>query len=214
MDFSEFPLAILVVCIGLVGLYLSNIFYDYQVPQYISRKVGHGVGGVFYLLCVLLFSSPWWPIILSSGFVVLLGGSRLLRPSTFRGVGGSGRSHALAEVWFPLAATVSLVVGWAWLGNPWLAVVPILFMAWGDMITGLIRARVYGKEVKGAWGSLGMMATCVVVAVLFQPYWIALVGASVATLAEKYTPLSRGLWDDNWTIIVASLAVMVALGGA
>ena len=211
MMLSELPLLFLIAGIVLVGLYLSNILYDYGVPQYISRKVGHGVGGMGYLMCMLLFSTPWYPLILSGGFTLLLGGARLLRPSTFRGVGGSSRSHALAEIWFPLAGTLSLVVGWVWLNNPHLAIVPILFMAWGDMVTGLIRAKVYGKEVKGNYGSLGMLVVCLLVGTLFTPYWIAAVGAVVATLAERWTPISKGFWDDNHTIIISSLLVMGAL---
>lgn len=213
MLLSELPYLFLITAAALVGLYLSNLMYDYQVPQYISRKIGHGVGGVAYLLCVLLFSSPWYPILLSGGFTLLLGGARTIRPNTFRGVGGSGRAHALAEIWFPLAGTVALLVGWVWLDDPYLAVVPILYMAWGDMVTGLIRSRFYGREVKGNWGSLGMLAACLLVATLFSPYWVAAIGAVVATLAERFTPLSRGPWDDNWTIIVASLSVMSVLGG-
>jgi len=211
MLLSEFPLVLLIAGAVLVGLWVSNILYDYQVPQYISRKIGHGVGGMGYLMCVLLFPTPWWPIIISAVFTLLLGGARLIRPSTFRGVGGSGRTHALAEVWFPLAGTLSLVVGWVWLGNPMLAVVPILYMAWGDMITGLIRSQVYGKEVKGNWGSLGMIIACLLIGMLFTPYWIAAVGAGVATLAEKYSGLSRTWVDDNYTIIVSSLIVMGVL---
>lgn len=208
MNVSELPLVILIAGATLVGLYLSNLMYDYQVPQYISRKIGHGVGGMGYLLCALLFSTPWWPIILSATFTLLLGGARLIRPSTFRGVGGSGRSHALAEVWFPLAGTISLIVGWAWLGNPWLATVPILYMAWGDCITGLIRSKVYGREIKGNWGSVGMLITCLLIGALFTPYWIAACGAAVATVTEKYSGLSRTWIDDNYTIIVSSLLVM------
>jgi len=211
MNISELPFVILIAGATIVGLYLSNLMYDYQVPQYISRKIGHGVGGMGYLLSVLLFSTPWWPIFLSGGFALLLGGARFIRPSTFRGVGGAGRTHALAEVWFPLAGTLSLVVGWAWLGNPWLAVVPILFMAWGDMLTGLIRSRVYGREVKGNWGSLGMIVACLLIGALFTPYWIAAVGAVVATAVEKHTGLSRTWVDDNYTIIVSSLIVMGVL---
>ena len=211
MVISELPLLILITGIVLVGLYLSNVVYDYGTPQYLSRKIGHGVGGVGYLLSVLLFSTYWYPLILSGGFTLLLGGARLLRPSTFRGVGGSSRKHALAEIWFPLGGTVALLVGWVWLGNPYLALVPILFMSWGDCITGLIRTKVYGKEVKGNWGSLGMLITCLLIGVLFTPYWVAAVGAVVATAAERYTPISKGFWDDNWSIIVSSLLVMGVL---
>jgi len=211
MVISELPILLLITGLVLVGLYLSNILYDYGVPQYISRKVGHGVGGVAYLLCMLMFSTPWYPILLSGGFTLLLGGARLLRPLTFRGVGGSSRKHALAEIYFPLAGTLSLLIGWTWLGNPWLATVPILYMSFGDAVTGLIRARVYGKEVKGNWGSVGMLITCLLVGVLFTPYWIAAVGAVVATLAEKYSGLSRTWVDDNYTIQLSSLLVMTLL---
>ena len=43
------------------------------------------------------------------------------------------------------------------------------------------------------------------------PWWIAAVGAVVATAAEKFTPRSRGIWDDNWTITLSSLLVMTLL---
>lgn len=208
---QEIPYLILITGAILTGLYLANYFYDKGVEQYISRKVGHGVGGVGILLCVFLFSSAWWPLILTAGFTLLLGGARWLNPNTFRGVGGTGRQHALAEVYFPAAATLSVGVGWAWLGNPWLAVVPILFMAWGDMLTGIVRSRLYGHEVKGNWGSAAMIFVSLVVAYFFHPYWIGAVGALVATLAERFTPLSRGIWDDNWTIVLSSLLVMSLL---
>ena len=208
---AEIPFVILIAGAVLVGLYLANYFYDKGVEQYISRKVGHGVGGMGILLCAFLFSSAWWPLILAGGFTLLLGGARLLKPATFRGVGGTGRQHALAEVYFPAASTVSLGVGWAWLGNPWLAVVPILFMAWGDMLTGIVRSRIYGREVKGNLGSLAMIVVCLLVGYLSKPYWIGAVGAVVATLAERFTPLSRGLIDDNWTIVLSSLLVMAVL---
>lgn len=208
---SEIPYVIMIMGAVLVGLYLANYFYDKGVEQYVSRKVGHGVGGMGYLLLALLFREPWWPLIISGAFALLLALSRIIKPDAFRGVGGTGRKHALAEIHFPIAGTVSLAVGWAWLGNPWLAVVPCLFMAWGDLVTGLIRSRFYGKEVKGDLGSVGMIVVCLLVGYFFHPYWIAVLGAVVATLAERFTPLSHGWIDDNWTIIASSLLVMGVL---
>ena len=211
MVLSELPLFTLIAGIVLVGLYLSNVAYDYKVPQYLSRKFGHLIGGVGYLLSVLLFSTPWYPLLLSGGFTLLLLGARLFKPDAFRGVGGSSRKHALAEIWFPLAGTLSLLIGWAWLGNPYLALVPILYMAFGDCVTGLIRSKVYGKEVKGNWGSVGMLLTCLLIGALFTPYWISAIGAVVATAVEKYTGLSRTWLDDNWSVIASSLLMMGVL---
>lgn len=207
---AEIPYAILIAGAALLGLYLANVFFDHGIPQYISRKIGHLGGCAGFLLCPLLFSSFWWPLILTSAFTLLLLYARWFRPKTFRGVGGSGRPQALAEIHFPATGIITIAVCWGWLHNPWLAIVPLTFMGGGDAITGLIRSAVYGREVKGNWGSLGMLVTCLLLAYFMQPYWIGAVGAVTATLAEKFTKTGR-LWDDNLTIPLASALVMGAL---
>ena len=205
---TEIPFVLLVACASLLGLYLANVFYDYGVPQYISRKVGHLGGAVAFLLCPLLFSSSLWPLILTAAFTVLLLYARLSRPALFRGVGGSGRPDALAEIHFPATGVVLIGIVWGVLDMPWIAIVPLVFMGAGDAVTGIIRSAVYKKEVKGNWGSVGMLVTCTLVAVCFiEPVGVGLVGAVVATLAEKFTVTSRFI-DDNLTIPLLSGLVM------
>ena len=205
---AEMPFVFLVACASLLGLYLANVFYDYGVPQYISRKVGHLGGAVAFLLCPLLFSSYLWPLILTAAFTVLLLYARLSRPALFRGVGGSGRPDALAEIHFPATGVVLIGIVWGVLDMPWVAIVPLVFMGAGDAVTGIIRSAVYKREVKGNWGSVGMLVTCTLVAVCFiEPVWVGLVGAVVATLAEKFTVTSRFI-DDNLTIPLLSGLVM------
>ncbi len=80
-------------------------------------------------------------------------------------------------------------------------------MGAGDSITGLIRSRVYGREVKGNWGSVGMLGTCLILAYFIHPYWIGAAGAVTAVLAERFTKTTRYV-DDNLTIPLASAAVM------
>jgi len=207
---AEAPFAILIVGATLLGLYLANLFYDFNIPQYISRKLGHLGGCVGFLLCPLLFSTFWWPLILTTGFTVLLLYARLFRPKTFRGVGGSGRPQALAEIHFPATGIVLIGVLWGIFNQPWLAIVPLTFMGAGDAITGLIRSKVYGREVKGNYGSLGMLITCLVLAYFIQPYAIGVAGAITATLVEKYTRTSKYV-DDNLTIPLSSALVMALL---
>ena len=208
---QEIPYVVLIAGITITGLYMSNYFYDKGCEQYVSRKAGHGVAGMSVLLFALLFKEVWWPLVLAASFTLLLGGARFIKPETFRGVGGTARRHALAEVYLPAAATISLAIGWGWLGDRWLGVVPILFVAWGDMVTGLIRSRIYKKEMKGNLGSIAMLVVCLICAYFFRPYWIAAAGAVVATLAERFTPPSKGAWDDNWSIVFSSLLVMGVL---
>lgn len=206
----ELPFAILIAGSALTGLYLANLFYDFSIPQYISRKLGHLGGCVGFLLCPLLFSTFWWPLILTTGFTILLLYARWFRPKTFRGVGGSGRPGALAEIHFPATGIALIGVLWGIFNQPWLAIVPLAFMGAGDAITGLIRSKVYGREVKGAWGSLGMLVTCLIFAYFVQPYWIGVAGAITASLAEKYTKTTKYI-DDNLTIPLSSAFVMALL---
>ncbi len=208
---AEVPFVFLVGGSGFLGLYLANLFYDYKVPQYISRKIGHLGGAVAFLMCPLLFSSFWWPLILTAGFTGLLLYARMSRPTLFRGVGGSGRPQALAEIHFPATGIILIGVVWGTLDMPWVAIAPLIFMGAGDAVTGLIRSAVYKREVKGNWGSVGMFVTCTLVAVCFiEPIWVGLVGAVVATLAEKFTVTSRFV-DDNLTIPLLSGLVMTVL---
>jgi len=207
---AELPFVILIAGAALVGLYLANLFYDYNIPQYISRKLGHLGGCVGFLLCPLLFSSFWWPLVLTTGFTALFLYARWMKPRTFRGVGGSGRPEALAEIHFPATGIITIGICWGLLGEPWLAIVPLLFMGGGDAITGLIRSKVYGKEIKGNWGSVGMLAVCLIFAYFIHPYWIGAVGAVNAVVAERFTKTTRYV-DDNLTIPLSSAVVMGVL---
>lgn len=207
---AEIPFVLLLAGGVLASLYIANILYDYQVPQYLSRKIGHLGGAVAFLLCPLLFETFWWPLILTVGFTALLLYARMMRPALFRGVGGSGRPDALAEIHFPATGIVLIGVCWGILGYPWLAIVPLTFMGAGDAITGLIRSAIYKREVKGNWGSVGMLATCLILAYFIHPYWIGAAGAATAVLAERFTKTTRYV-DDNLTIPLASALVMALL---
>jgi len=212
---SEIPYAVMVLGVVLVGLWISNVLYDLKVPHYLSRKVGHGAGGVGFLLCGCLFSSAFWPIALSGSFALVLSGARIFKPGTFRGVGGSGRvGNVKSEVWFAAIGVPVFAVGWLWLDRPFVAVSCLLFMAWGDCLTGLVRYRVYGKPVKGLWGSVAMLVVCLVVAAAFlRPFWIGAFGAVVAVITERlFGDVGIVKWaDDNWAIPVASLACILIL---
>lgn len=208
--FAEIPYAVLIAGAVLLGLYLANLFYDYKIPQYISRKCGHLGGAIGFLLCPFLFTSFWWPFILTVVFSGLLLYARWKRPNTFRGVGGSGRPEALAEIHFPATGIILIGVLWGVFNQPWLAIIPLTYMGAGDAITGLVRARVYGKEVKGIWGSCGMVLTCLLLSYFITPYWVGAAGSVAAVLAEKFTKTTKYV-DDNLSIPVVSAAVMSAL---
>lgn len=207
---AQTPYALIIAGAAMLGIWLANIAYDYKVPQYISRKLAHFGGAVGFLLCPFLFTSFWWPFVLSIGFTALLAGARIWRPTLFRGVGGSGRPNAIAELNYPAASIVLIGVLWGVFNQPWLAIVPLLFLGAGDGITGLVRSKVYGREVKGNWGSAAMIAVCLLLAVFIHPYWIGAAGAVMATIMEKYTKSTSWL-DDNATVPLISGLIMAIL---
>lgn len=209
---------LLIIIVVFVGLIASNIAFDRRMPHYLSRKIGHGFGGIAYLLCYWFFESGWYIFILSVAFSIVLLASNLYRPFTFRGVGGAGRGQkAISEAAFPLSAVLVVGVGWIMLGHPSIVLACLLFMAWGDMVTGIVRSAVYGRAVKGAAGSWAMTAVCVVIAyLLVDPWWVGGIGAGVAVAAEKNCgDVSPITWlrkvDDNFAIPVAAAIVMLPL---
>jgi phytol kinase len=215
---TDIPFAVLIAGAVLVGLWISNILYDLKVPQYVSRKIGHSAGGLGFLLCAYVFPNGWWPLSLAAGFTLMLWLARFFKPDAFRGVGGSGRGkEAFAEIWFPLAAVIIIAVGWVWLNKPIPATACLLFMAWGDCVTGLVRSQVYHKAVKGVWGSVAMLVTCLVIAWAYiTPFWVGAIAAVAATVVEYFSgDVSRLKFmrriDDNFTIPIVAAAIVLSL---
>ena len=211
---AEVPYALLVAGTVVVGLLVSNYVYDRGVPNYVSRKIGHGAGGLAFLMSFMFLSSVW-AMILAGAFGAVLYLARVIRPSTFRGVGGTGRSrNVMAEIWFALVAVPVVFISWYWLGRADIAIASLLFMAWGDGITGLVRARVYHRPVKGWWGSLAMLVVCVALALAFiRPFWIGAFAAGVAVVVEYlYGDNGSIKWaDDNLAVPLAGMGVMLLL---
>ncbi len=212
---AEIPYVFLISGVVLAGLWISNILYDLGIPHYLSRKIGHSAGGVAFLLSGIFFSSAGWPIVLALAFTLLLWGARLIKPGTFRGVGGSGRDKkVLAEVWFSGVAVPVFIIGWQWMDKPAVAVSCLLFMAWGDCVTGIVRYKVYARPVKGLWGSLGMFVVCLAISLAFiKPFWVGAAGSVTAAVAEwVFGDLGLIKWgDDNWAIPLVSLGTILGL---
>ena len=198
--------AVLIGGIALAGLGISNALYDRGVPHYLARKAAHAVAGLALLLMPLLFTSWELPLASTLGFAVLLLLARLLHPSVFRGVGGTGRPNTLAEINFPLGCAIGIAVGWAWLRDPWLGVLPGLFLAFGDSATGVVRSWHCKREYKGWCGTTAMLVVCLGLVLLVYPYWAGVAMAVVATAIEKLTVANR-YFDDNLTLTVGSTIV-------
>lgn len=189
---------------------IANYAYDRGVSQYLTRKIGHVAAGAVFIAAPFVFTNAWVLVALGLGFTALMAGARTWAPNAIRGIGGSGRADAMAEVWYPFACAVAVSVGWGLLHNPWLGVLPTLFLGFGDAVTGAARCAIYKKEVKRVAGSIAMLAVCASLALLVHPYWIGFAGALTATIFEKLTTASPH-WDDNPALTIGSTLVMAVL---
>ncbi len=210
MNIPQTPAAIATAAFMLGSIAVANIAYDRGVSQYLTRKISHVAAGLVFLVAPLVFQGAWILVALGLGFTVLMAGARKWAPDAIRGVGGTGRMDAMAEVWYPFACAVAVAIGWGLLHNPWLGVLPTLFLGFGDAITGATRSAVYKREVKGVAGSIAMFAICALLALLVHPYWIGLAGAATATAFELTTTASPR-WDDNPALTIGSTLVMATL---
>jgi len=116
------------------------------------------------------------------------------------------------DVKFALMWWVSISLIWWLVGDPWLAIVPSLFMAFGDGVTGVVRNAVVRQRSKSPIGNVFMFIVSAPMSWLAAsagdpsiPVW-GLLSATVATVVERY---EFGPIDDNILITVVATAVLL-----
>tara|TARA_Y100001935_G_C17266316_1_gene489368 strand:- start:254 stop:931 length:678 start_codon:yes stop_codon:yes gene_type:complete len=206
-----------------MGIYVMVVLYCTKTPYrmmvengvediravYYNRKIVHVFAGGVGSLCVpYLFTDFWYPmvcgiILTAFTYVAHISGRRMYWFQT---------EQNQNDVKFSLMWWVSITIIWALVGDPWLAIIPSLFMAFGDGITGVVRNLVVKKRSKSPIGNVFMF---IVSAPLgwhvgglgdpSLPGW-GLIAAAVATFVERY---EFGPIDDNILITVFSTLVLM-----
>ena len=201
----------------LAVLFLTLIPYRAMVARgmepiravYYNRKIVHMLaGGVGSLMVPLVFTDPWYPLI--AGLLLTL--------LTFFAHGSGLRMYWFQtpdnrnDVKFALMWAGSVSALWWLLGDPWLAILPSLYMAFGDGVTGIARNLVVRRRSKSPIGSVFMLLVCVPMGWVIGshanpsiPDW-GVISAVVATFVERY---EFGPIDDNVLITVSATAVLL-----
>lgn len=201
----------------LIVLFLTKLPYDLMVRQgvepiratYYTRKIVHMLGsGAPSLLVPVVFSDFWYPTV--GG--VLVGLFVQLTHASNRRLYWFQTEDNRNDVTFAVMWWLSLSLLWWVLGDPWLAILPALFMSFGDGITGVVRNAWIRRRSKHPIGNLFMLLLSApmgwVVANQAEPalpVW-GLIAAIVATIVERY---EIGPIDDNILIALASTAVLL-----
>jgi dolichol kinase len=111
------------------------------------------------------------------------------------------------EVNFSIMWGICILIGWYFDRTFWLGVIPVLFMSFGDGITGIIRNIKYKKRTKAWEGSVGMLIVCIIIGLRMG--WAGILAAILATIVEKVMPIDSNMMDDNIAIPLVSLIVLI-----
>ncbi|MEM0123728.1 MAG: hypothetical protein QXI38_04410 [Conexivisphaerales archaeon] len=173
--------------------------YTPQSGAYFGRKVIHILaGGIVAFLLPYLFHEPILPLIMA----ILLSLFLYLPHRTGRLMYWFQDPNNQYEVHFTIMWGILVFFTWFIDNTFWLAVIPILFMAWGDGVTGIVRNFKYRKRVKGWEGSVAMLIVSIPIGMKFG--WAGIIAAVLATLAEKQAYI-----DDNITVPLVAIVVLL-----
>jgi phytol kinase len=116
------------------------------------------------------------------------------------------------DVTFCLMWGFTIFILWSITNSPWISIIPVTYMAFGDGITGIVRNALFKKRTKHPLGNLYMFGICAPMGFLFAQLssisnliiW-AVIAAAVASIIERY---ELGPLDDNILITISSSIVL------
>ncbi|NPB00361.1 MAG: dolichol kinase [Crenarchaeota archaeon] len=190
-------------------LYVTKILYNimrkrglpHNVAVYYNRKFIHVfAGGVIALLTPILFTSPLIPLILAAVLAVFC----YIPHKRGKLLYWFQVEDNMYEVNFCIMWGITIFVLWILFNNPWLAIVPVAFMAFGDAATGVVRNTLFKRRTKHWIGNIAMFATCAPLG-LYYAGLPGLVAAAVASLIERFefNPI-----DDNVLICISATVIL------
>ena len=208
---EDLPTALLLAVYVLVVVFAGKPLYDAllratgreNVAVYYVRKYIHVMaGGVVALLVPRVFTSPLTPLFMGFALGAFLVATRLHRPMYW-----FQTRDNFFEVNFTIAWGLSVFVLWALTGDPYTAVVPALFIAFGDAVTGVVRNALFRRRTKHWAGNLAMLPVTLALGWAYAGPVGALAGA-VAALVERYEfpPV-----DDNILIALTTTLILLAV---
>lgn len=214
--FFDFVLAFVLALYILLVFYSLKFVYEFNLKRgiekdtaiYYNRKFIHIFAGGVTALFIPFFSSYWYPfaggvILTIITFVSHKRGSKLY---WFQ------NNHDYNDVNFCIMWGFSIFILWMIFGdaNRWIAIIPALFMSFGDGITGIIRNVAFKKRSKHPLGNVFMALVCIPIGFSFGYLGgIALGGAFSGLIASIVELFEIGPIDDNVFITIISSLFLI-----
>ena len=191
-------------------LWMIKRVYKKEIAIYYNRKLIHiFAGGVVVLAVPFVFKNPWYPlfagIVLSIVTYLAHKSGKLLYWFQTQG--------DLNDVSFCFMWGLAIFILWWVFGNPWIAIIPPAFIAFGDGITGIIRNLAFQERKKHPIGNVYMMGVCIPIGYFFaNMVGLAAWGVLAAIVASFFERYEFGIIDDN-VLITLSATIILFIGG-
>jgi len=198
---------VLLFWMGFVLLFASRWLYKFVLKRgwdpkrgtYLGRKFVHIFGaGIVAVLLPFEFHEPYFPF----AFAMLLALLTFTLHRTGRVLYWFQDPANYSETYFALTWGAAVLLTWFLDKTFLLAVVPTLFMAWGDGVTGVVRNLMYKKRTKAWEGSVAMLLVCIPVGALMGVAGV--IAGALSTAVERLEGI-----DDNISIPIVSLCVLI-----
>jgi dolichol kinase len=204
--------AVLSIWVYFVAFHLTKWLYSIlknkglkdNVIVYFNRKIIHILaGGLVALLVPLIFTSYIIPLILGLLFALIT----YIPHKTGKLLYWFQDPNNYYEVNFCIMWAIIITIGWILFNNPWIAVVPVLFMAFGDAATGFVRNFIYKRRTKSWIGNIAMGIVSVPIGAI-----IGIAGIIAALISSVIEHFEFKYIDDNITIPLVSFIVIYLIG--
>jgi hypothetical protein len=206
-------LAVYAFCIIL----LTRLFYDYLIKKrfkknvavYYNRKIIHiFAGGIVVLAVPFVFDSPWYPILAGVLLAVLM----YLFHASGRILYWFQTKEDFNDVSFCFMWAIAIFILWQIFNDPWIAVIPPAFIAFGDGITGIVRNFAFKERRKHPIGNIYMAGVCIPLGYFLASFssvqGLAIWGILAAIVASVFERYEFGPIDDNILITISATAVL------
>ncbi|MDD3245949.1 MAG: dolichol kinase [Methanosarcina sp.] len=205
---SDLPVfSVLAVWNLLVLFVLSKKVYEFAIKKgrsinssiYFSRKAIHFLaGGLTAMLLPFVAHEPILPAAMAFGLAL----ATYVPHKLNRRMYWFQDPENIYDVDFTLSWGLIVFFTWYIDRTFWLGVIPVLFMAYGDGITGIIRNLKYNKRTKAWEGTAGMLVVCIIIGAKMGVAGI--LAGIVCSFVERIENI-----DDNITVPAVSLFILV-----
>mgnify|MGYP000220986278 CR=1 FL=1 len=186
----------------LLMVFKASKLVSRRLNKYIARKFIHfTTGGLVAIAAPFIFETPTVPIIGAVGMALMT----IIPRFWGRDLDWYQVENNFGDTWFCISFAVLFLL--FWYVDKWIAVVPALFMAYGDGVTGIVRSIIYKDWIKGWWGTVAMLAISLPIGAALKGV-AGLISALAATAVEKMPQI-----DDNITVPAVAAAVLYVLRG-